>query len=363
MNISQTIKEEKYMLRQLVAVQPHKAAIGEYEDRSIQPNEVKVQIEFASPKHGSELAGFRGESPHMDDYYDEEWHTFLPRPEHEKKGIEFGKWNLGNQWVGIVTEVGSDVKDYQPGDRVCGYGGIRETQIVNAVDNFYLLKMPEEMSWKSAVCFDPAQFALGGIRDSHLRAGDRVAIVGLGAIGQLAAQMARLAGASYVAVVDPIESRRAVALQAGADAAFDPINEDVGLELKKATGKLGVDVIIETSANEMALQQALRGLAYGGTIAYVGWARPFKGGLDLGREAHFNNAKIVFSRACSEPNPDYPRWSWRRIEETCWKMLSEGKLNCEDIIRPVVPFEDCAEGYELYVDRFPEQSVKLGVKF
>lgn len=351
------------MLKQLVAVAPHKANILNYEDRPIQSNEVKVQVEFASPKHGSELAGFRGESPHMDDYYDEEWYTFLPRPEGENKGVDFGGWNLGNQWVGIITEVGSDVTDYKAGDRVCSYGGVRETHIVNAIDNFYLLKMPDNMSWKSAVCFDPAQFALGGIRDAHVRAGDRVAVIGLGAIGQLAAQFAKLAGASYVAVIDPIEKRREVALRTGADEAFDPINQDVGLELKKATNKMGVDVVIETSANEFALQQALRGLAYGGTIAYVGWARPFRGGLDLGREAHFNNAKIVFSRACSEPNPDYPRWSWRRIEETCWKMLSEGRLNCEEIVEPVVSFEESAEGYENYVDRHPELSVKLGVKF
>jgi threonine dehydrogenase-like Zn-dependent dehydrogenase len=350
------------MIKQLVAVAPHKAAILECEDRPINANEVRVQVEFASPKHGSELAGFRGESPHMDEYYDESWHTFLPRPETDKKGVNFGNWNLGNQWVGNITETGSDVVDYKVGDRVCGYGGIREIHIVNAVDNFYLFKMPEEMSWKNAVCFDPAQFALGGIRDAHVRAGDRVAIIGLGAIGQLAAQMAKLAGASYVAVVDPIEKRRQVALHTGADEAFDPINQDVGLELKKATNKLGVDVVIETSANEFALQQSLRGLAYGGTIAYVGWARPFKGGLDLGREAHFNNAKIVFSRACSEPNPDYPRWSWRRIEETCWKMLSEGMLNCEGIVDPVVPFEESASGYERNVDLFPDQSVKLGVK-
>jgi threonine dehydrogenase-like Zn-dependent dehydrogenase len=351
------------MLKQLVAVAPHKADILNYEDRPIQSNEVKVQVEFASPKHGSELAGFRGESPHMDEYYDEEWHTFLPRPESDQKGVNFGGWNLGNQWVGVITEVGSDVKDYQVGERVCGYGGVRETHIVNAIDNFYLLKMPETMSWKSAVCFDPAQFALGGIRDAHVRAGDRVAVIGLGAIGQLAAQLAKIAGASYVAVIDPIEKRREVALRAGADEAFDPISLDVGLELKKATNKMGVDVVIETSANEFALQQALRGLAYGGTIAFVGWARPFRGGLDLGREAHFNNAKIVFSRACSEPNPDYPRWSWRRIEETCWKMLSEGVLNCEEIIEPVVSFEESAVGYERYVDQHPEKSVKLGVEF
>lgn len=159
------------------------------------------------------------------------------------------------------------------------------------------------MPWRSALCFDPAKFALGGVRNGHVRIGDHVAVFGLGAIGAIAAQMAKAAGAAYVAVIDPIEKRR----YAASDAAFDPLREDVGHELKKVTGRAGVDAAIETSGNEQALQQALRGLAYGGTIAFVGWARAFSGTLDLSREAHVGNAVLVFSRASSEPNRDHPR--------------------------------------------------------
>ncbi|EIG1535144.1 hypothetical protein HBH24_000760 [Escherichia coli] len=112
-----------------------------------------------------------------------------------------------------------------------------------------------------------------------------------------------------------------------------------------------------------ALQSALRGLAYGGTISYVAFAKPFAEGFNLGREAHFNNAKIVFSRACSEPNPDYPRWSRKRIEETCWELLMNGYLNCEDLIDPVVTFANSPESYMQYVDQHPEQSIKMGVTF
>lgn len=349
--------------KQLVATAPRQAEIREYEDREIGPDEVRVQVEFASPKHGSELADFRGETPFMSEYFDEEWRLFLPRAEQEPAGVKFGQWNLGNQWVGRIIEVGAEVTEYRLNDRVCSYGGIRETHIVKAVNNYRLRKLPPEMPWQNALCYDPAQFALGGIRDSHLRMGDTVAVIGLGAIGQIAAQMAKECGASLVVVVDPLALRREIALKAGADLALDPLTQDVGLELKKATNRLGVDVIIETSAHASALQAALRGLAYGGTIAYVGWARPFPGGLHLGREAHYNNAKIVFSRACSEPNPDYPRWSRRRIEDVCWAMLSKGLINCEDLIYPVVPFAEAAEAYCEYVDRHPERSLKLGIAF
>jgi threonine dehydrogenase-like Zn-dependent dehydrogenase len=351
------------MPKQLVAVAPRKAALLEYHDREIRPHEVKVKVKYASPKHGTELADFRGETPFLKENYDPEWRLFLPGDSDQSQGVRFGEWNLGNQWVGQVTEVGAEVSDFQVGDWVCSYGGIRETHIVQAVDNYRLRKMPEAMSWKNALCYDPAQFALAGIRDAHVRPGDRVAVFGLGAIGQIAAQMAKKCGASYVAVVDPIALRREVALKAGADEAFDPASQDVGRELKKATNRMGVDVVIETSANVHALQAALRGLAYGGTIAYVGWAKEFKGGLHLGREAHFNNAKIIFSRAASEPNPDYPRWNRRRIEDVCWEMLCSGLIDCEDILYPVVPFDQSAEAYSEYVDRYPERSIKLGITF
>lgn len=235
--------------------------------------------------------------------------------------------------------------------------------IINAVNNYKLRKMPEGSSWKNAVCYDPAQFAMSGVRDANVRVGDFVVVVGLGAIGQIAIQLAKRAGASVVIGVDPIAHRCDIARRHGADFCLNPIGTDVGKEIKTLTGKQGADVIIETSGYADALQSAFRGLAYGGTISYVAFAKPFAEGFNLGREAHFNNAKIVFSRACSEPNPDYPRWGRKRIEETCWELLMNGYLNCEDLIDPVVTFANSPESYMQYVDQHPEQSIKMGVTF
>jgi len=352
------------MPKQLVAVAPRKAALVDYDEPEIGRNQIRVRVEYASPKHGSEVGVFRGEDPFVADLFDEDWRLFLARKKEAARDARNGHGLvLGNQWVGVVVEKGDGVVRFSVGDRVCGYGGIRETQVIDAVDDPFLLLVPEAMPWKSALCLDPAQFALGGIRDGHVRLGDRVAVFGLGAIGAIAAQMARAAGAAYVAVVDPIQKRRDAAVQAGADAAFDPWREDVGLELKRATNRAGVDSAIETSGSEEALQQALRGLAYGGTIAFVGWARAFSGTLDLGKEAHFNNAVLVFSRASSEPNRDHPRWDRRRIASSCWSMLASGAIDCEKIIDPVVSFDEAPDAYEEYVDRNPQKSVKLGIAF
>jgi threonine dehydrogenase-like Zn-dependent dehydrogenase len=200
------------------------------------------------------------------------------------------------------------------------------------------------------------------VRDGNVLPGDFVAVFGLGAIGQLVVQMCNKIGANVVAI-DPIENRRNIAFAYGADHLLDPMNGDTGLELKKLSGKKGMDVIIETSGSKDALQQSLRGLAYGGTISYVAWAKEFSAGLNFGREGHFNNAKIVFTRVASEPFRDHPRWNRKRIEQTVWQMISTGYIDGREIIQPVVSFAEAADAYSTYLDKFPEQSIKLGIRF
>lgn len=177
-------------MKKLVATAPRVAALVEYEDRAILANEVKIRVRFGAPKHGTEVVDFRAASPFIDEDFNGEWQMFTPRPADAPRGIEFGKFQLGNMVVGDIIECGSDVTDYAVGDSVCGYGPLSETVIINAVNNYKLRKMPQGSSWKNAVCYDPAQFAMSGVRDANVRVGDFVVVVGLGAIGQIAIQLA-----------------------------------------------------------------------------------------------------------------------------------------------------------------------------
>ncbi len=87
----------------LVATAPGKAAIVEYRDRKIAANEVMVEIELASPKHGWEIADFRVESPLIAKRYDDDWKLLVTRSPNQKKVVEFGTWKLGNMWVGKTS--------------------------------------------------------------------------------------------------------------------------------------------------------------------------------------------------------------------------------------------------------------------
>ncbi len=354
--------QNKEQIKTLVATKPREAALLDVEAPHLGEEEVKIKVEFSAPKHGTEVVDFRGITPFMDEEFSEEWRSFVPREDTSEKGIVFGEFKLGNMIVGEIVETGHKVTDVSVGDRVCTYGPISDYVIVHANNNHRLLKMPEHGKWQNAVCYDPAQFALGAVRDAHIRPGDCVAISGLGAIGQIAIQLVKKMGASLVIGVDPIEHRREIAREGGADVCLDPTSCDAGLEVKKLTDKQGVDAWVETSGISSALQDALKGTGYAGTISYIAFAKPFPEGLNFGREAHFNNANLVFSRVASEPNRDYPRWDRKRIERTCWQLLMNGHLDCEKIIDPVVSFEESAEAYMKYVDQSPNLSIKLGVQ-
>ncbi len=88
---------------------------------------------------------------HVKERYDSEWQLFVPRDENEDPDIVFGEWNLGNQSVGEIIEKGSQVTEYELGDLICSYGGIRETQIIKAVDNYRCRRLPDLKLWKNAV--------------------------------------------------------------------------------------------------------------------------------------------------------------------------------------------------------------------
>lgn len=122
-------------MKKLVATAPRVAALVEYEDRAISANEVKIRVRFGAPKHGTEVVDFRAASPFIDEDFNGEWQMFTPRPADAPRGIEFGKFQLGNMVVGDIIECGSDVTDYAVGDSVCGYGPLSETVIINAVGN------------------------------------------------------------------------------------------------------------------------------------------------------------------------------------------------------------------------------------
>jgi threonine dehydrogenase-like Zn-dependent dehydrogenase len=371
------------MPRELVATEPRQPVIREYAEAPLGPDQIRIRTEFASPKHGTELVGYRND-PVASRPYDAVLGACLPRS--PEVALQSFPRPLGNMAVGVVSEIGPAVTRFQRGDRVFGHFPIRETQTVNEADADLL---PEGLSPEAAVCLDPLVMALA-IRDAGIKLGDRVAVFGLGAIGLFCVQLAKAAGADWVVAVDPLANRRELAAGFGADVALDPAagDGDVGLTIRRLTGpepdarapraqtrvtggyverptqtgNLGVDVAIETSGSVPALHQAIRSTRFGGTICMVSFYGRDATGLYLGDEFHVNRLNLISVRAETLPGRDAPVWDLQRLVDLALAWLASGRVRTEGIVTPVVPFAESAEAYRA-IDERPEESIKLGIRF
>lgn len=216
-----------------------------------------------------------------------------------------------------------------------------------------------------ALCFEPALVAFHCIRESNVRFGETVAVIGLGAIGLLAVRMAALSGAEQVFAIDPLPNRRQLATEFGALHVLDPFAGDAAWEIHKLTGGAGVDVAIEISGKIPALQTATRAARMEGTVcsagAYAG--QPAKD-LWLGREWHNNQLTMIVPHGCSlGPKPrDFPRWDEYRAYDCIVSMMRQGRLTAPGLIQPLVSLDEFQEVWRLIQDH-PEEVVKFGIRF
>lgn len=162
---------------------------------------------------------------------------------------------IGRDMVGTVSKVGSDVKDFKPGQRVwsnsLGYGGKQGSfSEYVAVDQDYLYHAPENVDDKliAAVAHTGATAALGLIRDAKLRATDTIFINGGGgSIGSAVIQLAKARGAHVIVSTsgqDKIDWCKSI----GADVVFDYKKDNIEEKVKEVAPD-GVNVYWETSRN------------------------------------------------------------------------------------------------------------------
>lgn len=103
---------------------------------------------------------------------------------------------------------------------------------------------------------EPVACCLHGMDMCEIQPGHQVVIIGGGMIGLLQLQLARLAGAAKIALLEPVESKRKVAEKLGADVCIDPIHEDVKARLKGA-GMTWINTVIECVGRPSTIEQAI----------------------------------------------------------------------------------------------------------
>ena len=128
--------------------------------------------------------------------------------------------------------------------------------------------LPDELSDDAGALLEPLGVAIHATGVGHVRPGSDVLVVGAGPIGVLALQVARLAGARRMFVVEPLEHRQGTALRNGADEVWSP--EEAAAAVSDATHGRGVDVVIEVAGTDAAIATAVAVARPGGRVALGG---------------------------------------------------------------------------------------------
>ncbi len=187
---------------------------------------------------------------------------------------------LGHEVAGIVQEVGGKVEGLEAGDRVAlagGWGGYAQYVTASAKN---VWKMPAGIGFDEAALLDGLACCVHGIKIAKPRPGEKVAVLGPGPAGLCYLQLARLCGASWVALTGTKEKRLELGRRLGADETINVRQEDTREKIKELTGGKGMDLVIEASGNPAAARDAMHLARDGGRVLIYGvYGKP--GEIDL----------------------------------------------------------------------------------
>jgi threonine dehydrogenase-like Zn-dependent dehydrogenase len=286
------------------------------------------------------------------------------------RGIEpvKGPTPMGHEYVGIVEEVGSEVRTIKPGQFVVGsfFASDNTCEICRAgYQTACIQRQPAaatggQAQYARIALADGTLVATPGLPDADLvpsllaasdvlgtgwfgavaaevGPGKTVAVVGDGAVGLLAVLAAQQLGAERIIAVSRHESRQKLALEFGAT---DLVSErgDAGVErVKELTNGLGAHSVIEAVGTQESMMQAIRSTRPGGHVGYVGVAH----GVELAGQ------ELFYSHVHLHGGPAPVRQYLPELIDLIWnRQIDPGKVFDLEL-----PLEQAAEGYKAMDER------------
>ena len=259
---------------------------------------------------------------------------------------------------GRVIEVGAAIEAITPGDRVAGEGIHASHDILRR--NY--CKVPQNTSAREAAFMVMCAIAQHGIRIAEIQLGESVAVLGMGLVGQLAASLARLAGAVPVIAMDVDTFRLDIARKRRIDHCLNPDEVD---NLPAAVRDLceddGANVVIEATGIPSVYPTAMKLVCIAGRLIALGSPRG-RVEMDLLSELHLREISIRGAIQPRTPEQDhmYYHWTKDRDRRLMLRLMSEGRLPVADLITHEAAPEQCAEIYHMLAQ--PEPGA-LGVVF
>jgi threonine dehydrogenase-like Zn-dependent dehydrogenase len=275
---------------------------------------------------------------------------------------------MGHEYVGIVDEVGSEVKNITPGQFVVGsfFASDNTCEICQAgyhsscihrvlvgsigtqaqlaripLADGTLVATPELPPADLIPSLLAASDVLGtgwfGAVAAEAGPGKTVAVVGDGAVGLLAVLAAKQLGAQRIIAMSRHEPRQKLAREYGATDIVEERGDAGVAKIKELTGGLGAHSVIEAVGTQESMMQAIRSTRPGGHVGYVGVAH----------NVQLPGEKLFFSHVHLHGGPAPVRRFLPELIDLIWRR----KINPGKVFDLILPLEQAAEGYKAMDER------------
>jgi NADPH2:quinone reductase len=250
----------------------------------------------------------------------------------------------GLEVAGEVAAVGSSVKAYKAGDKVCALvhgGGYAE---YCTAPEATALPVPKGLSLTEAASLPETFFTVwGNVYDrAKLAPGESLLVQGgSSGIGVTAIQMAKATGNRVFATAGS-EEKCAACVRLGAEKAFNYRTQDFMTEVKAATGGKGVNVILDMVGGDYVPKE-LKCLADDGRLVFIAFLRGPKTELDINE---LMRRRLTMTGSTLRPRPvEFKGYIAKNLREKIWPLIEAGKIKPE--IYKTFPLEKAADAHRL----------------
>ncbi len=298
-------------------------------DESLASREALVRTEYSVVSAGTEGAGFTGLVKQM------------PFREHKQypRNTRYGN-------VGEVLAVGEGATMCKPGDRVLSFS--RHADYVKADEGRMALPIPPDLDGREAVFARMAGVSISALRSSSVQPGDTVLVVGMGLVGNFAAQIFQLAGADVMAA-DLSDFRLDKARECGLDRRVNSGRADLKDAVMAWTGGLGARIVVEAiGISEVIAEVSLLARPLG-EIILLGTPRAY-GVFDatpMLLHIHMNSLRMIGSLEWTWPQ--HPTHRARDITANYRLLLewiADGRIETRPMLTHLASPADCQSIYE-----------------
>ncbi|MBU0714302.1 MAG: zinc-binding alcohol dehydrogenase [Verrucomicrobia bacterium] len=302
------------------------AKVGEKALPPFQQGQALVRTTYSLTSPGTELAFFEGTHSRF------------------REGKLTYPNGCGYSSVGVVEKITEGLKGFTSGERVVAFAGHASRNLVTP-DCLY--RIPDGVPDEQAVFAILGSISLHGVRDAKPAYGEVALVQGLGAIGQIAVRLLRLAPLRTIIAVDAYPLRLEAARQGGADITLNIRDGDIVEAMRDITGGRGCEIVVEASGSVKAIPPALKMAANRGRIIILGCPHG-EAALDLYTELQIKELSLIGSYQPNSPEFEtaYTPWTQRRNRELIMEYLRQKRLDFSPLLTHRRPYTDAQAVYD-----------------